>query len=296
MGMGKDLTDRYKSSSEVFDQASEALGFDLRKMIFEGDEETLKITEYTQPAILTVSIAALKPLMESGIKAAVTAGLSLGEYSAHVYAQTMEFTDAVRLVRKRGKYMQEAVPKGKGAMAAIIGLENELVIECCNQAGAKGIVETVNFNCPGQLVVAGETAAVEEAVRLCTEKGAKRAVVLPVSAPFHSRMMKPAAERLKAELDKIVLSDAKVPVVANVNAEYVTDSRKISDLLVRQVYSPVLWEKSIRNMIAKGVDTFVEIGPGKALSGFVKRIDREVRVFNVENLASLDMTISAITA
>jgi len=295
VGMGKEISQEYRSADEIFNQASEALGFDVKKMVFEGDEETLKITENTQPAILTVSIACLQPLVEKGIKPYVTAGLSLGEYSAHVAAGTMSFKDAVALVKKRGKYMQEAVPVGVGAMAAILGLETQEVIDCCKMASDVGIVEPANFNCPGQIVVAGEVKAVEKAVELCKAKGAKRSMLLPVSAPFHCSMLKPAGEKLAAELEKVQLNDIGIPVISNVTADYVKDKSQVKELLIKQVSSPVLWEDSIRKMLEDGVDTFVEIGPGKTLSGFVKKISKEARALNVEDIASLNKTLEELS-
>lgn len=292
--MGRDLANRYRSSYEAFEEASDALGFDIGKIIFEGDDDSLKVTEITQPAVLATSIACLRPLIENGVEAEVAAGLSLGEYTAHVYAGTLKFQDAVRLVRKRGRYMQDAVPEGVGTMAAIIGLDDETVIECCKDSQDTGVVEPVNFNCPGQVVIAGEIAAVEKAVRLCSEKGAKRAVTLQVSAPFHCRMMEPAAKKIKEELDKITLNNADIPVVANVNAEYVTDAALIAELLVKQVYSPVYWGKSVEKMISSGIDTFIEIGPGKTLTGFVKRISKKVRALNVENIETLESVLSEL--
>lgn len=295
VGMGKQICDNFKSSSLIFDEASESLGFDVKKMIFEGDEETLKITENTQPTILTTSYACLMPLLEKGIKPDVVAGLSLGEYTAHVAAGTFSFKDAVALVKKRGKYMQEAVPIGVGTMAAIIGLENSDVIECCKTASAEGIVEPANFNCPGQIVVAGEIKAVEKAVELCKEKGAKRSMLLPVSAPFHCSLLKPAGEKLAAEMENIALGEMKIPVVTNVTAEYILDKSKVKDLLIRQVSSSVLWEECVRKMIENGVDTFVEIGPGKTLSGFVKKVSRDVKTLNVEDMDSLNKTIEELS-
>jgi [acyl-carrier-protein] S-malonyltransferase len=291
VGMGKQIAEEYKSSDAIFEQASEALGFDVKKMVFEGDDETLKITENTQPTILTTSIACMQPLLQRGIRPDVAAGLSLGEYSAHVAAGTMTFTDAVALVRKRGKFMQEAVPVGKGTMAAILGLESEAVIECCKRASTEGIVEPANFNCPGQVVVAGEVKAVEKAVEIAKDMKAKRAMLLPVSAPFHCSMLKPAGEKLAVELEKINLNDMQFPVVANVNAEYVLDKSKVKDILIRQVSNSVLFEASIRKMLENGVDTFVEIGPGKVLSGFIRKISRDVRVLNVEDIESLNNTL-----
>ena len=294
VGMGKQIAEEYKASDAIFEQASEALGFDVKKMVFEGDEETLKITENTQPTILTTSIACLQPLLQRGIKPDVAAGLSLGEYSAHVAAGTMTFTDAVALVRKRGKFMQEAVPVGKGTMAAILGLEAEAVIECCKRASLEGIVEPANFNCPGQVVVAGEVKAVEKAVEIAKEMEAKRAMLLPVSAPFHCSMLKPAGEKLAEELENINLNDMQIPVVANVNAEYILDKTVVKDLLIRQVSSSVLFEASIRKMLENGVDTFVEIGPGKVLSGFVRKISRDAKTLNVEDIESLNNTLKEL--
>ncbi|HOM02615.1 MAG TPA: ACP S-malonyltransferase [Acetivibrio sp.] len=296
VGMGKQIADEYKGADAIFDEASEALGFDVKKMIFEGDEETLKITENTQPAILTASVALLQPILEKGIKPDVVAGLSLGEYSAHVAAGTMTFKDAVSLVRKRGKFMQEAVPVGVGTMAAIMGLDSQAVKECCKKASSEGIVEPANFNCPGQITVAGEVKAVEKALEIAKEMGAKRAMLLAVSAPFHCSMLKPAGDKLAAELEKVNLYDIKIPVVTNVTAEYILDKDKVKDLLIRQVSSSVLFEDSIRNMIEDGVDTFVEIGPGKVLSGFVKKINKEMKTLNVEDIESLNKTLEELGA
>lgn len=294
VGMGKQIAENFKSADNVFNEASESLGFDVKKMIFEGDDETLKITENTQPAILTTSIACMQPLLEKGVRPDAVAGLSLGEYSAHVAAGTMTFKEAVALVRKRGKYMQEAVPVGEGTMAAILGMENDAVIECCKVASQEGIIEPANFNCPGQVVVAGQVKAVEKVVEICKERGAKRAMVLPVSAPFHCSMLKPAGDRLAAELEKIELNDVKIPVVTNVTAEYISDKSKVKELLVKQVSNPVLWENCVKKMIDEGIDTFIEIGPGKVLSGFVKKICKDVKVYNVEDMDSLNKTIEEL--
>jgi len=294
IGMGKDIASEFKAASDIFDQASESLGIDMKKMIFEGDDETLMITENTQPAIVTASVACLVPLMEKGIKPDYTAGLSLGEYSAHVASGTMDFKTAVSLVRKRGKYMQEAVPLGVGTMAAIIGLSKEDVVECCRQASDEGIVEPANFNCPGQISIAGEVKAVKKAMDLCKSRGAKRAVQLAVSAPFHCSMLKSAGDKLMAELEHIDFRDFKTPLVANVTADVVRSPEDIKDLLARQVCSPVLWEDSVRYMLGQGVDTFIEIGPGKVLSGFVRKIDKEARSYNVEDLTSLKKTLEEL--
>ncbi|RCX20023.1 [acyl-carrier-protein] S-malonyltransferase [Anaerobacterium chartisolvens] len=296
VGMGKQIAQEYACADDIFDQASEALGFDVRKMIFDSDDETLKITENTQPAILTVSIACMQPLLEKGIKPDVVAGLSLGEYSAHVAAGTMDFKTAVSLVKKRGKYMQEAVPAGVGAMAAVLGLDSETVKECCKMASSAGVAEPANFNCPGQVVVAGEVKAIEKVVELCKEKGAKRSMLLPVSAPFHCSLLKPAGEKLSAELDGIQLAPMKLPVVTNVTAEYITDYAQVKELLIKQVSTSVLWEECVRTMLADGVDTFVEIGPGKVLSGFIKKISKDVRVLNVEDIESLEKALSELVS
>jgi [acyl-carrier-protein] S-malonyltransferase len=293
VGMGKDIADEYSSASEVFDKANESLGFDIKDMIFNSDDETLKITENTQPAILTVSSAILKVILEKGIKADLVAGLSLGEYTAHVASESIKFEDAVKLVRKRGRYMQEAVPVGVGTMAAVIGLENDVVINCCNEASDIGIVEPANFNCPGQVVIAGEIKAVEKAVELAKEKGSRRAMILPVSAPFHCSMLKSAGEKLSKELENIELNELKIPLVSNVTANFVEN--EIKDLLIKQVSSSVKWEESIKKMIEFGVDTFVEIGPGKTLSGFVKKVNRKLNCMNVENIETLEKAISKLT-
>ena len=293
IGMGRQISENYTGASAIFDRANTALGFDLKDLVFNGDEAALNITENTQPAVLTVSIACLQPLTELGIYPDFVAGLSLGEYTAHVASGTLTFEDAVNIVRKRGKLMQEAVPIGVGATAAIIGLENQVVIESCKEASVLGVVQPTNFNCPGQLVIAGETPAVEKAMEICKAKGAKRALLLPVSAPFHCSLLKPAGEKLALEL-KNVTGRMKIPVVSNVTAEQVSNVREVKELLVRQVSSPVLWENSVRYMISKGVDTFIEIGPGKALCGFLKRIAPEVSALNVENPESLEKTLNEI--
>ena len=262
IGMGKELCENFAVASDTFDAASAAIGIDMKAMIFDGDSETLMITENTQPAILTMSIAAYRVVESMGFRPDVVAGLSLGEYSAHVAAKSMDFEDAVRLVKKRGKYMQEEVPVGVGAMAAILALDADAVYAICKDASAKGIVEPANFNCPGQITVAGEKEAVAYACELAKERGAKRAVMLPVSAPFHCSMLKGAGEKLEKELNNVPVSDLAVPLITNVTADYVKSKDEIKDLLVRQVSSSVLFEKSLRRMLADGVDTFVEIGPG----------------------------------
>lgn len=295
VGMGKEIASDYTSAAKIFDEASEALGFDVKEMIFNSDDETLKITENTQPTIVTTSIACMQPLLEKGIKPDFVAGLSLGEYAAHVTAGTISFKDAVALVKKRGKFMQEAVPVGVGAMAAILGLENDDVMACCKEASSIGVAEPANFNCPGQIVVAGEVAAVEKVAELCKAKGAKRAMLLPVSAPFHCSLLKPAGEKLAQELEKVELKDMQIPVVTNVTGGIVADKNQVKDLLVKQVSTSVLWENCIKTMLAEGVDTFIEIGPGKVLSGFVKKINKDVKALNVENLESLNKTLEELS-
>ena len=293
-GMGRDIAESYEQAMSIFEKASEKLGIDMKKLCFEGDEEELKKTENTQPSILTTSVAILEVLKLKGIVPDVAAGLSLGEYTALVASEAVSFEDAVAVVRKRGKYMQEAVPAGEGTMAAVMGLAKEDVIEGLKLAGEHGVVEAANFNCPGQIVIAGQTKAVEEACKILKEKGAKRAMLLPVSAPFHSSLLKPAGERLEKELVAIVLSDTKIPVVSNVNADIIKDKNEIKRLLVDQVSNSVLWEDSVKRMIDMGVDTFIEVGPGKSLSAFVKKIDKNISVYNVEDMGSLENTIVSI--
>lgn len=294
IGMGKELCENFPIADETYNQASEALGFDIKELIFNGDSETLMITENTQPAILTMSVAALRVVESLGIKADVVAGLSLGEYTAHVASGSLNFTDAVRLVRKRGKYMQEEVPVGKGAMAAILGMDASSVREVCKIASEKGIAEPANFNCPGQITVAGEVAAVEYACEVAKEKGAKRAKMLPVSAPFHCSMLKGAGEKLEKELENVSVQPMNIPLISNVTADYVKSQEDIKPYLVRQVSSSVLFEDSLRRMLDEGVDTFIEIGPGKALSGFVKKINPDVTILNVEDVASLEKVKEAV--
>jgi len=294
IGMGKELFDNIEVCKNIFNIADSELNFELSKLCFEGSEEELNITENTQPAILTTSIAALMALREQGIKCDVTAGLSLGEYSALVCSGVMDFKDAIKLVKKRGRFMQEAVPVGIGTMAAIIGLEANLVEEACSEARTSGIVEIANLNCPGQIVIAGEIAAVELTCIKALEKGAKKAVRLSVSAPFHTSMLKPAAEKLDIELQNINLEDIAIPIMTNVTGNYVNSKDDIKANLKLQVMSSVLWETIIKNMIKDGVDTFVEIGPGKVLSGFVKKVDRKLTVVNIEDMASLDKAVKLL--
>lgn len=293
-GMGKEIIDSNAAAKAIFDAGSEVLGFDLYDMVMNGSEETLKITENTQPCIVAASLACLQPLLEAGITPDFTAGLSLGEYTAHVLSGTIGAAEAIALVRKRGKFMQEAVPIGVGTMAAIMNLERADVEAVCTEASGIGVCEPANFNCPGQIVIAGEIAAIEEACKLALAKGAKRAMVLPVSAPFHCSMLTPAGDRLAAELADIQLGEMRIPVVANVTGDVISSKDAVKDLLIRQVSSSVRWEDAIRKMVENGVDTFVEIGPGKVLSGFIKKVDKALTVYNVDSADSLATTIAAL--
>jgi [acyl-carrier-protein] S-malonyltransferase len=296
IGMGKELYDNFKVCRHTFEEADESLGIKQTELIFSGNKEELDLTENTQPAVVTVSVAAFRAITEMGIIPDVVAGLSLGEYSALTAAEVFTLSQVVPLVRKRGRFMQEAVPEGIGKMCAVLGLSEEKLREACEEAKEYGVVEPANFNCPGQIVIGGEIKAVNEAARLAKEKGAMKTIDLPVSAPFHTSMLKPAAEKLKYELDKIELGDIKIPVICNVNAEYISNKSEIKDLLFRQVMNSVLLEQSIRRMINDGVKNFVEIGPGRTLSGFVKRIDRSLGIYNVEDMASLEAAVSALKA
>lgn len=292
IGMGQELAQQHPEVARHFDTASQLLGFDLARLCWEGPEEELKKTANQQPAILTLSVACLRLLTEAGIKPDMVAGLSLGEYSALVAAGALSFEEAVPLVRKRGTYMQEAVPLGVGGMAAILGLTAEQVDELCNQAAQGMLVQGANYNCPGQVVVSGHLPAVDRVVELATQAGGK-AVKLSVTAPFHSSLLAPAGEMLAGALEGVSLHDARIPVVANVTADYVTKADQIRSLLIQQVSHPVLWEASIRRMIADGVELFIEVGPSRALSGFLKKIDRKLRVLNVEDAQSLGKVLDS---
>lgn len=291
VGMGKDFFDNYDVAKKMFKEADEALGYSIMKMCFEGPEEDLKLTANTQPAILTISCIANEILKENGVQPEITGGHSLGEYSALVAAGVLKFQDAVALVHKRGAYMQEAVPVGEGGMAAIIGVDREKIVEICQSVSAESPVQAVNFNCPGQIVIAGATRGVELAVEELKAAGAKKAVILPVSAPFHSTLMQPAAEKLAVELDKVTLSDAKIPVVANVNAQILTKAEDIKASLVAQAASPVLWEDCVAKMKEFGADVLLEAGPGKTLCGFNRRIDKSIKSLNVEDVESLEKSL-----
>lgn len=293
-GMGKELYDNFIDCKEIFINANKALGIDLAKTCFEGSQEQLNITEITQPAVLTVSIAAMKALMLKGVKPNATAGFSLGEYSALVCSGAIDFNEAVALVRKRGRFMQEAVPLGKGGMTAVLSLDREKIIEACKAASNTGIVEAVNFNCPGQVVIAGEKDALAKATELLTELGGK-CIPLSVSAPFHSSLLKKAAENLSNELASVNISDMQIPVLTNVHGNYIKDKSEIKDLLVKQAMSPVLWENIINKMIEDGIDIFIELGPGKTLTGFMKKINRKVTALNVQDMKSLNNTLEVLS-
>ena len=294
-GMGRDLCQKFQSAKAVFDEADAALGVAISRVCFEGSEEDLKLTENTQPAILTVSIAAHRVLAEKGVTPDYVAGHSLGEYSALVAAGSLKFGDAVRLVRNRGKYMQEAVPAGEGAMAAILGLAPALVTEICRRAANGEVLAPANLNAPEQTVISGTAAAVKRAVELASQSGAKRAVLLPVSAPFHSELMKPAEARLEKDLAKTKFGELKYALVTNVDAEAITTGEEAREALVRQVCQPVRWEESVREMIGLGVSLFLEVGPGRVLSGLLRQIDRSVRVANVEDEESLNGALEKLS-
>jgi [acyl-carrier-protein] S-malonyltransferase len=295
VGMGKELAEKYPIARQTFEEANDALGYKLSNLCFDGPEDELRLTEITQPAILTVSIAALRVVETRIPKPAYVAGHSLGEYSAHVASGTMTFPDAVRTVRNRGKYMQEAVPVGVGAMAAILGMDLEKVTAVCVDAAKGEVCEPANINSPEQIVISGNSAAVERAAKLADERGAKRAKILPVSAPFHCSLMKPAQDRLQSDLDSLRLQKPVYPVACNVEAAFVTDDLKARDTLVRQVTGSVKWEQSMRLLIAQGVQTFIEVGPGKVLSGLMRQIDRSKTCLNVADEASLAKALEQLT-
>jgi [acyl-carrier-protein] S-malonyltransferase len=293
-GMGRDLAEKFPESKAVFDEADAALGFSVSKLCFEGSEEALKQTENTQPAILTVSTAAYRALERQGITPDFVAGHSLGEYSALVAAGALEFSTAVKLVRGRGRYMQEAVPSGEGAMAAVLGLSPADVAEICKKAAENEVVSPANMNSPEQTVISGSATAVKRAVEIASQSGAKRAVILPVSAPFHCAMMMPAQQRLESDLRAAQFHDLKFPLISNVDAEAITTGEEACDALIRQVTNPVRWLESVRDMIDNGVTVFVEVGPGKVLTGLLRQIDRSVRVFNVEDSTTLQSTVEKL--
>ena len=290
IGMGKDFYENSPLSREVFDRASELLDLDMKALCFE-ENDNINITEYTQAALVTTSVAMLRVLEEKGISPDVCAGLSLGEYCALVASKAMSFDDAVKTVRQRGILMQEAVPLGLGAMCAVIGLEGQVIADVCDTIDG---VSVANYNCPGQIVISGKKEAVEEASGKLKDAGARRCVMLNVSGPFHSAMLKEAGEKLYEVLKDVELKDFTIPYVTNVTAEYVTDTKDIKELLKKQVSSSVKWQQSVERMIENGVDTFVEIGPNKTLASFVKKINKEVRVFNIEKWEDVDTVASAL--
>jgi len=294
LGMAKDFSEHFAESREVFETASSVLGYDLLQLCLSGPVEKLNLTEYTQPAILSASIAMLLPLVRRGLEASAAAGHSLGEYTAITAAGGFELKDAVALVRKRGQFMQEAVPEGTGLMAAILGMERQDVEKTCLEAAKNGIVAPANYNSPGQIVIAGEKKAVEKAMELARTAGAKRAIPLPVSVPSHCAMMKQAGDRLATELDRITIHDLTIPIVNNANAKFIRNAAELRPSLVGQISSPLYWEDSIKNLVAEGYDTFIEIGPGKVLSGLVKRIAKDVKVLNVEDQKSMGETLTTL--
>ncbi len=283
-GMGKDFYENSNEAKKLIDKASEIGNINMTQLLFEVNDD-LNITKYTQIAMLTICCAVLKEIEGKGVKPQVCAGLSLGEYSALVAAGILHFEDAFKVVQKRGSYMQEAVPVG-GAMSAIIGLDAQRIEEICKET--EGIVQVANYNCPGQIVISGEEAAVEAAGVALTEAGAKRVIKLNVSGPFHSSMLEGAGRKLRTVLEEIPMNEVTIPYVSNVTADYVTDKAPIIDLLEKQVSSSVKWQQSVEKMIADGVDTFIEIGPGRTLSGFIKKIDREVKVINIDKYEDLE--------
>ncbi len=297
VGMGEEIAKEYYEAQEVFDNADKALDYKISEICFKGPEDKLQKTLHTQPAILTTSIACYKVLQKFNILPDFVAGHSLGEYSAIVVANGMKFEDAVNIVAKRGKYMEEAVPNGKGAMAAILGLDSEIIKDICKEISKNvGIVELANINCPGQIVAAGEKKATELLVKKVIENGAKKAIPLKVSGPFHSSLMSPAAEKLADDLNKTNINDTNIPIAINYSGEIVSDADKIKIGLKKQVNNSVLWDKSIRNLMENDVDTFIEIGPGKVLSGLIKKINKKVKVYNIENIKSLNKFVENMGA
>jgi [acyl-carrier-protein] S-malonyltransferase len=294
-GMGRDLASTFPVARRTFEEANDALGFDLATLCFQGPEEQLRLTEFTQPAIFTVSVAVLRVLAEAGVTADFVAGHSLGEYSANVAAGAIDFAAAARTVRRRGQLMQQAVPPGQGSMAAILGMPAEALIAVCRDASRAGApVQPANLNSPEQIVISGATAAVERAVALAKERGAKRAVLLQVSAPFHCSLMQPAQDGLSPILQEIPFSAAKIPVVVNVDAALVTDGARLRDALIRQVTGAVRWTESMQLLIAEGVTTFIEVGPGKVLSGLMRQIDRSQKFAQVEDPAGLEKLLAGL--
>jgi [acyl-carrier-protein] S-malonyltransferase len=293
VGMGKELYDNFSEAKEVYKEASDVLGYDVTELSFSGPEEELNKTFKTQPCILTLSFATFRILSSKGIEPFCVAGHSLGEYSALVAAGVISFKEAVNLTKKRGQYMQEAVPEGRGLMAAIIGMDRERVIEICESID-DGYVAPANFNCPGQIVISGEREAVEKAVELANQKGAKRAVVLTVSVPSHCKLMNEASLRLSELLKDIEFNPPRMPLVNNADAAFLANPEEIKQSLIRQLHSPLLWEDSIKNMTQKGVEVFIEVGPRTVLSGLIRRIDKNVKTLNVEDIKTLEETLNSL--
>jgi [acyl-carrier-protein] S-malonyltransferase len=296
VGMGKAFYDDDVEARALFAEAGRVLGYDLARLCFQGPPEQLNLTEYTQPALLTVSVTALRMLQRSGLRPSAVAGHSLGEYTALVAAGALTFADAVALVRARGRYMQEAVEEGRGLVCALLGLDRQIVAEVCREASSLGIVSPANFNAPGQVVIAGEKAAVEEAVRLAKAKGCRKVIALAVSVPVHTRLMAPAAERLAGDVMRVPMQDLEVPLINNADAKPLRKAAEVRESLIRQLASAVLWEESVRAIQSLGIQTLIEIGPGKVLSGLAKRIAPELRLLNVQDQASLSSTVEALAA
>lgn len=294
VGMGKELVENYSSAANVLERANSVLDFDIKKLCFEGPVEELNDTRNTQPAIYTVSMMVNEVLREHGLKPSVVAGHSLGEYTALAVAGVFSFEEGLRLVRKRGIFMNNALPAGQGTMAAVIGLDNEQILSLCQKVN--GICEVANFNSPQQIVISGEVAAVKEAIDLADREKAKKVVQLDVSGPFHSSLMMPAREKLKKEIDKLDFNEPQIPIIANVTADYVTTSEEIRQALIEQLTKSVRWVDSIKLMISNGVDTFIEVGPGRVLKGLMRRIDKSVKAFNVEDKRSLEKLLLKINS
>jgi [acyl-carrier-protein] S-malonyltransferase len=293
VGMGKDIYGQFPAANDVFRESSEVLNYDVANLCFNGPAGELNRTSRTQPCILTVSVALHKVLSGKGIRPSIVAGHSLGEYTALVAAGVLSLKDAVRLTEKRGQFMQEAVPEGQGLMAAILGLEREKVNEICDSIKS-GYAAPANYNCPGQIVIAGESHAVKEAIELSRNAGAKRAVALTVSAPSHCKLMNSASQKLAEILDTIELRDPEIPLVSNADAAFLSVAAEIKSSLVRQLKSPLLWEDSVRVIADSGADIFLEVGPGKVLSGLIKRILPEAEIYNVQDIESLEKTLSRL--
>ncbi|HCL81854.1 MAG TPA: [acyl-carrier-protein] S-malonyltransferase [Nitrospiraceae bacterium] len=293
VGMGKDLYENFDEVKHLYNDASEVLGYDVAELSFSGPSDELNKTYRTQPCLLTASIAAHKALTLKSIKPDAVAGHSLGEYSALVAAGSISFKDAVKITEIRGRIMQDAVPEGKGLMAAILGLDRKVVDEVCCSVKS-GYVSAANYNCPGQIVISGEKAAVEEAMKLAKEKGAKRALPLSVSVPSHSKLMEEAGKKFEDELNKIEIKDVQVPFVNNVEARFISNSGEIRTSLIRQLSQSVLWEDCVNTISLSGVNAFIEAGPGKVLSGLIKRIEPAAKIFNVENLETLNKVVSEL--